>query len=288
MPPNDPYRRAEPQMGPALVDLPVTTGSLARYVPVDMPAGTLCVLGEHGGVQVGPATGRTVRIGRNVGEVDVPVGPHDDAVSRVQATVTFDGRCWRLTNVGVLPIRLPGSEMLLAGQDEPLPRAYTPVFIKGLGGREYVLELRVTRSVVSSSHRATRPARCTTTTRIPDGWLLNDVERLVLISLAQRYLRRDSGPQPQPWAAVVAELSEVRPDVRWTEKMVQERVRRVRERLGQAGVPGLLGRDVAPPLGNTLNHNLIVALLEAAVLTPRDLSVLDDAGESGQWRAEGP
>ena len=96
--------------------------------------------------------------------------------------------------------------------------------------------------------------------------------------LAQRYLLHSPHPQPVVWADVVAELKHVRPDVNWTEPMVQGRVLGVRKRLRAVGVEGLHSDEVEPPIGNALNHNLIIALLAKAVLTPQDLRLLDDAG----------
>jgi hypothetical protein len=51
----------------------------------------------------------------------------------------------------------------------------------------------------------------------------------------------------------------------------------VRERLatGDHPVPGLRREDgVAEPVGNTLNHNLILALLRSTTLLPADLHLL--------------
>jgi hypothetical protein len=255
------------------------TDSLARRVPYGTPAGTLCVLGPDGGVQVVPGTTHVVTFGRAVGDVDVPLGVADPAVSRGHGRIAHDGRKWRLTNTGNLPIRFPGSELLLQHQDEPLSRGYTPLFIKTDSG-EHVLEVLVTaRETPRAQPRPDGSAPLLTTIAgLGAGWALNDVERLVLVCLAQRYLLHSPHPQPIVWADVVAELKHVRPDVNWTEPMVQGRVLGVRKRLRAVGVEGLHSDEVAPPIGNALNHNLIIALLAKAVLTPQDLRLLDDAG----------
>ncbi len=270
---NDPYRAPRPRSGDQVRRLPPETDSLARHSPPGAAPRTLCVLGQHGGVQVGPETGHVVRIGRNPAEVEVLVGAGDPAVSRVHGTIVHDGRKWRLTNTGVVPIRFPGSDLLLHGQDEPLSSGYTPLFIDTGRGREHVVEILVTGRTVAGGGQHAQPD---STTLVPDGWILNDVEKLILVSLAQRYLRHSPRPQPQPWSAVVDELSEVRPNVDWTAKMVQGRVLGVRKRLRNAGVEGLHSDELEPPLGNALNHNLIIALLTKAVLVPPDLALLDD------------
>ncbi len=58
------------------------TDSLARRIPYGTPAGTLCVLGPDGGVQVVPGATHMVTFGRAAADVDVPVGVEDPAVSR--------------------------------------------------------------------------------------------------------------------------------------------------------------------------------------------------------------
>jgi len=50
----------------------------------------------------------------------------------------------------------------------------------------------------------------------------------------------------------------------------------VRKRLSQAGVPGLPRDEGGDPVGNALNHNLLVELVSAAALVPPDLRILDD------------
>lgn len=271
---NNPYGTPPAAPGEALCPLPAGTHSLARHVPPGVPAGTLCVLGPRGGVQAGPGSGRVVRFGRNADEVDVVVGRDDPGVSRVHGTIAHDRRRWRLTNTGALPIRFPGSELLLSEQDEPLSTGYTPLFLgPGERGQPHVVEVLVTSraSPVGGAGAVTADG----TTVLPPGWALTDVEKLVLVSLAQRYLRHAPRPAPQSWKAVVDELREVAPDVDWAPRMVQNRVLAVRTRLSRAGVEGLHSDEVEPPLGNALNHNLIMALLAEAVLVPPDLRLLD-------------
>ena len=70
------------------------TDSLARRIPYGTPAGTLCVLGPEGGVQVVPGATHEVTFGRAAADVDVPLGVEDPAVSRTH------GRLPRRRNVG--------------------------------------------------------------------------------------------------------------------------------------------------------------------------------------------
>ena len=215
------------------------TDSLARRIPYGTPSGTLCVRGPDGGVQVVPGATHVVTFGRAAADVDVPVGVEDPAVSRTHGRIAHDGRKWRLTNTGNLPIRFPGSELLLQHQDEPLSRGYTPLFIKTDSG-EHVLEVLVTaRETPRAQPRPDGSAPLLTTIAgLGAGWARGDVERLVLVGLAQRYLLHSPHPQPIVWADVVAELKHVRPDVNWTEPMVQGRVLGVRKRLRAVGVEG--------------------------------------------------
>ena len=48
------------------------TDSLARRIPYGTPAGTVCVLGPEGGVQVVPGASHLVTCGRGAADVDVP------------------------------------------------------------------------------------------------------------------------------------------------------------------------------------------------------------------------
>jgi hypothetical protein len=96
----------------------------------------------------------------------------------------------------------------------------------------------------------------------------------VLVCLAQRYLRNDPQPQPLAWAEVADQLNRLGPRTSWTTKSVQHIVAGVRERLSREGVPGLLAKDVQPPVGNALNHNLITDLLTTATIGTSDLRLL--------------
>lgn len=251
--------------------LPASMESLARVRSTGLPQGTLYVLSEHGGIRVLPDAEFTVRFGRDdTNRAHVCVGRGDDAISREHGFVEHDGRHWRLHNTGRLPIRFPGSQLLLTGHSEPLPKAYTPLFIRTDAGREHLLEVRVTRREPPPA----APAAPDGETRKPRVVVLDDRDRLVLVVLGQRYLRHEPNPQPLPWSQAVRELQAARPEERWTERGIQHRVRELRLRLAARGVWGLTEADLAPPLGNALNHNLIMNLLESATLVPPDLRLI--------------
>jgi hypothetical protein len=106
-------------------------------------------------------------------------------------------------------------------------------------------------------------------------WKLSPVETLVLVCLSQRYLRHEPHPQPLTWAQVAAELSELRPTERWNWRRAARIVENVRKRLSPK-VPGLMEEEIPPPVGNTLNHNLITELLITTTIVKPDLCLLDE------------
>ncbi|MGH3768946.1 MAG: FHA domain-containing protein [Pseudonocardiaceae bacterium] len=250
--------------------LPAGTGSLARGLP-PVPAGTLFALGDRGGICVAPTARFTVIFGRNQPEVHVCVGAGDPGVSRQHGLLCHDGRRWALHNTGRLPIRLPGSQLLLSGHQEPLPAAYTPLFIRSRCGREHLLEVRV----AGPAPTGVSSMLFDDTTCVSPMWELSDRERLVLVALGQRYLRHEAYPQPLAWRNVAAELEEVQPEAGWTFKRAEHVVAAVRARLVTRGVAGLTREEVGEPVGNVLNHNLILELLLSTTLVPPDLRLLD-------------
>jgi hypothetical protein len=50
----------------------------------------------------------------------------------------------------------------------------------------------------------------------------------------------------------------------------------VRKRLSQGGISGLTRDGVGDPVGNALDHNLLVELVLAATLVPPGLRLLDE------------
>ncbi len=250
--------------------MPAGTGSLARGLP-PVPAGTLFALGDRGGICVAPTARLTVIFGRNEPEVHVCVGAGDRGVSRQHGLLHHDGRRWTVHNKGHLPIRLPGSQLLLSGHQEPLPVAYTPLFIRSAHDREHLLEVRIAGAA---------PAGCSgvqfgDSTCTPTIWELSDRERLVLVVLGQRYLRHEPYPQPLSWSNVEVELTRLQPGASWTAKSAEHVVAAVRARLAKRDVGGLTRDEVGEPVGNALNHNLILELLLSTTLVPPDLRLLD-------------
>lgn len=250
--------------------LPVGSSSLAYQQSASAP-GTIFVLGPEGGVSRDPVSGAIVTFGRNLPEVDVCVGGDDDRVSRRHGLLTCDGRSWTLANIGRLPIRLPASQMVFPDTDPvPLADGYTPMFIRSRSGREHLVEVRVAGSTGFA------PLRHDAHTNTGGSWSLSPDERLVLVVLGQRYLRHEAHPQPLSWRLVAEELAEIRPGQGWTAKRAEHIGVAVRKRLSQAGVSGLTRDEVGDPVGNALNHNLLVELVSAATLVPPDLRLLDE------------
>ncbi|HZS19917.1 MAG TPA: FHA domain-containing protein [Pseudonocardiaceae bacterium] len=216
-------------------------------------------------------TGATVSFGRNISEVDVGIGGDDDRVSRRHGVLMCVGGRWTLRNVGKLPISLPSSQMIFP-ESEPfvLPDGYTPLFIRSPSGREHLLEIRIAGAAAST------PRRPNALTNTAPRWSLTADEKLVLIVLGQRYLRHEDHPQPLSWRQVADELEELRPGDGWTAKRAEHIGVAVRKRLSSSGVAGLTRDEVGDPVGNALNHNMLVELVSSAVLVPPDLRVLDE------------
>ncbi len=251
--------------------LPPGTGSLARGLP-PVPAGTLFALGDRGGICVAPTARLTVIFGRNEPEVHVCVGAGDRGVSRRHGLLHHDGQRWTVRNTGHLPIRLPGSQLLLSGHQEPLPVAYTPMFIRSRRDREHLLEIRVAGPALAG---ASGVQFDDTTHHTGAIWELSERERLVLVVLGQRYLRHEPYPQPLSWSNVAADLKELQPGAGWTAKSAEHIVAGVRARLAKREIAGLTRDEVGEPVGNALNHNLILELLLSTTLVPPDLRLLD-------------
>lgn len=244
--------------------------SLALGVPPAAP-GSIFALALTGGVTVTPREGHTIRFGRNRPEVDVCVGENDLRVSRRHGVLTHDQGRWWVGNTGQLPIRLPNTQWLFSGEDPiPLPDGYTPLFVRGSRCREHLLELYVVGPDAGQLR-----ARHREVTQPPKRWRLTEDERLVLVVLGQRYLLRESSPQPVSRQQVVDVLTELQPDATWTVKRVEHVVAEVRSRLSSGGVRGLRREEVGEPVGNVLNDNLLRELVLSTTLVPPDLAVLD-------------
>ncbi|WP_231335514.1 hypothetical protein [Actinomadura graeca] len=263
---------------PGKVDiLPKEIGSLATGLPPARP-GTLFVMGANGGMRVSPDAGFDVVFGRCEPDVHVCVGPADPRVSRRHGYITREHSRWVLHNVGKLAIRFPGPRLVLGGHRAELPVAYTPLFIVA-PAQEHLLEVRIAAGSAlgpADLHEVETydPEDTAARAAQADKWRLDPTERLVLVCLAQRYLRQEPWPQPLTWAQVADELGRLRPGERWSDKRAARVVTAVRMRLSTE-VDGLLEEQIPPPIGNSLNHNLITALLIGTRLRASDLAVLD-------------
>jgi hypothetical protein len=252
--------------------LPDSIRSLADGVP-PAPPRTIFALAADGGFAVPPRK-FTLHFGRDKDDVHVPIGVNDPYVSRLHGVIVGDGREWWLRNRGKLPIRLPGEAMLLSGHELLIEPGYTPLLLGSPKRRSHLLEIHVvgSRTADAATGEYSR-------TRSPDVYDLSLVERLVLTALAQRYLRQEPYPQPVSWNQVAHDLNRLPDGRQWTPKVAAHIVGAVRERLaeGPDPIPGIRREDgVGEPVGNTLNHNLIQALLLSTTLMPSDLHLLGE------------
>lgn len=254
--------------------LPASVAPLAGKVLRAKPR-TIFALGTDGGYAVPPRE-FTMIFGRARDDVHLPVGENDPYVSRVHGRLVCDGRDWWLHNEGYLPIQA-GEELLLQGNRLILARGYTPLLIRSEQGRSHLLEAHVVDAPAPGQDAAPEDG-----TAFPEGYQLSWAERMVLASLAQRYLRgNEKKPQPVSWQHVADDMNRAVPGSAWTKKKAERIVARIRERLAndpRDPVPGLRREEgIGEPVGNTLNHNLIQALLMRGTLRPDDLRLLDDS-----------
>jgi hypothetical protein len=246
--------------------LPASHHSLLTNIPKPV-AGTVSMLSPGGGVRFGPKEGREIIFGRNRPLVHVCIGEDDLRISRHHGTVRRTGDRWWISNEGTQPIRVADSYLLYRGEDPiPLDTGYTPLLIRGSERREHLLEVFVTTAQRSGP---TPRHRHETHHGIP--YALSVEEKLALIVLGQRYLRREPYPQPLTWKETAKLLTELQPGMGWKQRRVEELVAEVRHRLTLLGVDGLMAQDVPPPIGNMLNHNLFQELMVSGTLTPNDL-----------------
>lgn len=252
--------------------LPRDFGSLTRGLPPSVKPGTLFVLGVNGGMSVEPDAPFSLIFGRSEPDVHVCVGAGDPHVSRQHGHIRREHDRWVVRNAGRLPIRITPSQLVLSGDQAELPAGYTPLFIVG-PKQEHLLEVRIAAPAPVTAFGV--EAEYEAKTRERKVWPLNPVEKLVIVCLGQRYLRNEPYPQPLTWGQVASELSALRPGEKWGERRAAHIVTNVRKRLSRS-VRGLLEEEVPPPVGNTLNHNLIMELLISTTIVKADLSLLED------------
>ena len=250
-------------------------GSPADGVP-PAPAGTIFVVGPEGGFAVPPRR-YALLFGRERDDVHVAVGVSDPVVSRKHGVFACigEGGEWWLRNTGRLPIELPGGVLVLTDHQRRMRPGYTPLVISSSPGRSHLLEVRVVGHDDKRPHADTGAPTADPTS----VYELSPQERLVLTSLAMRYLEGDDqDPQPLTWqrTAQIAGRSPHSTKL-WTKSNVEHTVEAVRRRLREVhGVAGLTRGEVGQPVGTMLNRNLIRELIRTTTLAPQDLALLGE------------
>lgn len=144
-----------------------------------------------------PADPEPVSFGCNSAEVTVPLGEDDRRVSRHHGVPHQHGGRWWVRATGKVPLRLPRSRLLFPSAGPvAVPRGYLPVFVRGSGDREQVLEIRVADGVP-----------------VAPAPLLADRERLALVVRGQGFLRCEGHPRPVPPVLAAARLAVLDPAV---------------------------------------------------------------------------
>ncbi|MGV9377611.1 FHA domain-containing protein [Nonomuraea sp. NPDC003707] len=247
--------------------------SLAHGVDPAVP-GTLHARTIMGGIRVAPRPGRHVRFGRDQRPtVDLRVGADDQSVSRLHAEATYEDSRWWLRNLGQQLVRLPRGQLMHSSTDPvPLAPGYTPLFIRGSGYRQHLVELYVTGAYGDT--QADLHAAATTPPKI---WGLSETERLLLVVLGERYLLYEEAPRPLTYNQAEARLAYLRPGEKWRAGIVEDRIEAVRHRLHAAGFTYPLRHDRSEgrPYDNNLLHNLLRGLVESTTLVPPDLDLLE-------------
>jgi hypothetical protein len=188
----------------------------------------------------------------------VSVGAHDLRVSRRHGELTYQDDGWWLRNTGKRPLRLPsGRRLEPAAEPVALAVGYTPVFVRGTGRREYLVELHVADDA-DSAEQVPEPVR----------WPLSDDDRLLLVVFGQRYLRYESRPRPLPQRQALQQLRFLRPDVAWESPGIERRLAQIAARLTRGGGDG-------PGDATPLLHHLLRKLMDSATLVPPDLALLE-------------
>lgn len=250
------------------------SASLARGVAPTAP-GTLHARTVTGGLSVPPRPGLTLCFGRGEKpDVDLGVGVDDQWVSRRHGELTYRQGLWWLRNTGQQLVRLPRGQMMhLTTEPIPLATGYTPLFVKGSGYREHLVELYV----AGHDDQGPLSRRAAETVR-PETWALDDDERLLLVVLGQRYLLYEEDPRPLTYAVAAKQLAYICPDGKWNERRIEHRVEAVRRRLDRTGFryPLMHDKSQGRPGDNRLLHNLIRGLVESTTLVPPDLDLMED------------
>jgi hypothetical protein len=155
-------------------------------------------------MSVAPDADFSLVFGRNEPEVHVCVGMHDTHVSRQQAH-----------HAGALEMGAVQHPPARRATGSPRSRAelkagHFPMFIVS-PKQEHLLEVRISAPAPAAASKSD----CEAPTDENAKRDLDDLQKLVLVCLAQRYLRGDPHPQPLPWAQGAEELQRLRPDEKW-------------------------------------------------------------------------
>jgi hypothetical protein len=248
--------------------------TLARGAEPARP-GTLHARSVIADISVPPVPGRVVRFGRGGRpDVDLSVAEGDLRVSRRHGELTYHEGKWWLRNTGQQLVRLPRGRMMHASSGPlPLETGYTPLFVRGSGYREHLVELYVTDHDERGSG-----ARRDDATLPPKRWPLDDEERLLLVVLGQHYLLYEECPRPLSYRQAAVELAYVCGEGVWGERRIERKVGAVRRRIERGGdfpYSVLREDDGAGPSDHNLLHNLLRGLVESTTLVPPDLELLD-------------
>src|SRR5580765_6367197 len=178
--------------------------------------GTLFARAIGDSVRMGPKDGRVLVFGRNRPEVHLCIGEDDLSISRRHGTLTCHGSQWWLRNTGVLGIHV-GETRLVTPDDAPFPLTpgFTSLTIEGRNGRLHLIEVQVYGGDTSGGSGSPRYGDKTLPVR---AWMLDDDERLVIVAMAQDYLRSAPDPRPRSWQQVASLLQDIDPARSWTEK----------------------------------------------------------------------
>jgi len=194
-------------------------------------------------------------------DCDIVLDPDDVGISRLAGSIERDGATWWLVNrSGSRPLAVVdelGLRSLLAPGRRAAVEAPVTVVVEGSHG-EHALAVRLPSPLTDPS-TTTPPAGLET--KVGEGVLINDADRLALVALFAGYLEEPPrhDPNPRSYAAAAARLG-------WPRTTVVKRIEYLRTRLGAAGVPGLNG-------WNALS-NLAEYVLATGIITKADLRLV--------------
>ena len=195
-------------------------------------------------------------------ECDGVLDPDDVGISRLAGSVVHEGSVWWLVNrSGSRPLtvidELGLRSLLPPGRRVALETSVT-VVVEGSAG-EHALAVAVTGTVPAVD--GGDPPAAGLPTKVGEGVLVNEADRLALVALFAGYLEEHPrhDPNPKSYAAAAARLG-------WPRTTLVKRIEYLRSRLDAAGVPGMTG-------WNALN-NLAEYVLTTGIVTKSDLRLV--------------